>query len=127
LLPPRLRLPSAAIGRQPYIWSRPETAMSKQYYRIILILLTVACALGALVTAPIALLTAGMAFDAPGSEYQTWAWIIFFIVLSIPLWFVIGVIAGWFLFVHDWPRTSLLLTATPLAAVTIGWLLLQSA
>ncbi len=101
--------------------------MSKQHYRIILILLTVAGAVGALVTAPISLLTAGMAFDAPGSEYQTWAWIIFFIVLSIPLWFVIGVTAGWFLFLHDWPRTSLLLTATPLAAATIGWLLLQSA
>jgi hypothetical protein len=42
--------------------------MSKPYYRVILILLTVACGVCALVTAPIALLTAAMAFDAPDSE-----------------------------------------------------------
>jgi hypothetical protein len=45
--------------------------MSKPYYRIILIVLTVACGVCALVTAPIALLTAAMAFDAPDSDYQT--------------------------------------------------------
>jgi hypothetical protein len=31
-------------------------------------------------------------FDAPGSEYQVWAWIVFIVVLSIPFWFVIGAI-----------------------------------
>jgi hypothetical protein len=67
-------------------------AMPKRYYRIILIVLTVACGLSALVTAPIVLLTAAMGFDAPGSEYQVWAWIVFIVVLSIPLWFVIGAI-----------------------------------
>ena len=48
-----------------------STSMSKPYYRIILIVLTVACGVCALVTAPIALLTAAMAFDAPDSDYQT--------------------------------------------------------
>jgi hypothetical protein len=101
--------------------------MPKHYYRIILILLTVACGVGALVTAPIALLTAAMAFDAPESEYQLWAWIVFFAVLSIPLWFVIGVTAGWLVYVQDWRRTSLVLAATPLGAAAVGWLLLQLA
>jgi hypothetical protein len=63
--------------------------MPKQYYRIILILLTVACGVGPVVTAPFALLTAAMAFNAPGS-YRVWVWIVFF--LSIPLWFVIAAI-----------------------------------
>jgi hypothetical protein len=55
---------------QPCIPSQ-STSMSKPYYRIILIVLTVACGVCALVTAPIALLTAAMAFDAPDSDYQT--------------------------------------------------------
>jgi hypothetical protein len=38
-------------------------------YRIILIVLTAACAVGACITAPLALMTAVMAFDAPGSEH----------------------------------------------------------
>jgi hypothetical protein len=101
-------------------------AMPKRYYRIILIVLTVACGLSALVTAPIVLLTAAMGFDAPGSEYQVWAWIVFIVVLSIPLWFVTGAIGGWVLYLHGWLRTSLLITGTPLAGATIGWLLLQS-
>ena len=100
--------------------------MPKRYYLTILIVLTVACGLGALVTAPIVLLTAAMGFDGPGSEYQLWAWIVFFVVLSIPIWFVMGAIGGWVLYLHGWLRTSLLITATPLASATIGWLLLQS-
>jgi hypothetical protein len=39
-------------------------------YRIILIVLTAACAVGACVTGPLALMTAVMAFDAPGSEQK---------------------------------------------------------
>jgi hypothetical protein len=65
--------------------------MTKPYCRVILILLTFACGLCALVTAPIVLLTAAMGFDAPG-EYQVWGWIVFIVVLSIPFWFVIGAI-----------------------------------
>ena len=101
--------------------------MPKHYYRIILIVLTVASGLGAIITAPIALLTAAMAFDAPDSGYQLWAWIVFFVILSIPLWFVIGAIAGWFLYLRNWLRASALIAATPIAATTIGWLLLQLA
>jgi hypothetical protein len=100
--------------------------MCKRYYRTILIVLTVACGLSALVTAPIVLLTAAMGFDGPESKYQVWAWIVFIVVLSIPLWFVIGAIGGWVLYLRGWLRTSLLITATPLAGATIGWLLLQS-
>jgi hypothetical protein len=101
--------------------------MSKPYYRIILIVLTVACGACALVTAPIALLAAAMAFDAPGSDYQLWAWIVFVVTLSIPLWFVIGAAAGWALYLRGWRRTSLVLAATPLGGATVGWLLLQLA
>jgi hypothetical protein len=97
----------------------------KQYYRIILIVLTVVCAVGAVVTALIALLTAAMAFDAPDTGYQLWAWIVFFVVLSIPLWFVMGAAAGWALYLQDWRRTSLVLAATPLGGAMLGWLLLQ--
>jgi hypothetical protein len=101
--------------------------MPKHYYRIILIVLTVACGLGALVTAPIALLPAAMGFDAPDSGYQVWAWIVFFVVLSIPLWFVMGAAAGWALYLEGWRRTSLVVAATPLGAAAVGWLLLQLA
>ena len=44
--------------------------MSKPYYRVILILLTVACAVCALVTTPIALLTTTWAFDTPARAAQ---------------------------------------------------------
>jgi hypothetical protein len=101
--------------------------MSKPYYRIILIVLTVACGACALVTAPIALLTAAMAFDAPDSDYQLWAWIVFVVTLSIPLWFIVGAAAGWALYLRGWRRTSLVLAATPLGGATVGWLLLQLA
>ena len=64
--------------------------MSKPHYRVILILLTVACAVCALVTTPIALLTATWAFDTPESYGEVWAWVGFFVILSIPFWFIIG-------------------------------------
>jgi hypothetical protein len=80
--------------------------MPKRYYRIILILLTVLCGIGAVVTMPFAMFAA-MAFDAPGSERLIFAWVVFFIVLSIPLWVVIGAVGGWFRYLHDWLRTSL--------------------
>ena len=102
-------------------------SMPKHYYRIILIVLTVASGLGAIITAPIALLTAAMAFDAPDSDYQLWAWIVFFVILSIPLWFVIGAAAGWAFYLQDWRRTSLVLASTPLGGAMLGWLLLQLA
>jgi hypothetical protein len=50
--------------------------MPKLYYRIILIVLTVACGMGAVVTTPFAMFAA-MAFDAPGSEHQLGAWVVF--------------------------------------------------
>ena len=112
---------------QPYIPSQSTASMSKPYCRLILILLTVACGVCALVTAPIAVLTAAMAFDAPDSDYQLWAWIVFFVTLSIPLWFVIGAAAGWAFYLQGWRRTSLVLAATPLGGATFGWLLLQLA
>jgi hypothetical protein len=59
-----------------------------------------------------------MGFDAPGNEYQVWAWIVFIVVLSIPLWFVIGAIGGWVLYLHGWLRSSLLIAGTPLAGAT---------
>ncbi|MFZ1094811.1 MAG: hypothetical protein WAN75_37295 [Xanthobacteraceae bacterium] len=98
-------------------------SMSKPYYRVILILLTVACGVCALVTAPIALLTATMAFDTPDSYREVWAWVGFFVILSILFWFIIGAIAGWALHLHGWTRTSLVLSATPLLAALISWLL----
>ena len=107
--------------------SQATASMSKLYCRVILILLTVACGVCAVVTAPIALLTAAMAFDAPDSDYQLSAWIVFFVILSIPLWFVIGAAAGWALYLQGWRRTSLVLAATPLGGATLGWLLLQFA
>ena len=100
--------------------------MPKHYYRIILVVLTIACGIGAVVTVPFAMFAA-MAFDAPGSEHQLGAWVVFFVILSIPLWFVIEAIAGWFLYLRRWLRTSALVAATPIAAATIGWVLLQLA
>jgi hypothetical protein len=89
--------------------------MPKLYYRIILIVLTVACGMGAVVTVPFAMFAA-MAFGAPGSEHQLGAWVVFFVVLSIPLWFVLGAITGWFLYLRNWLRASALIAATPIAA-----------
>jgi hypothetical protein len=120
---PRLLVEAA---RQSYISSYHSAFMPKLYYRIILIVLTVACGMGAVVTTPFAMFAA-MAFDAPGSEHQLGAWVVFFVVLSIPLWFVVGAITGWFLYLRNWLRASALIAATPIAATTIGWLLLQLA
>jgi hypothetical protein len=97
--------------------------MSKPYYRIIRIVLTVACGVCALVTMPIALLTATRAFDTPDSSREVWAWVGFFAILSIPFWFIIGAIAGWALHLHGWTRTSLVLSAAPLGAALISLLL----
>jgi hypothetical protein len=52
---------------------------------------------------------------------------VFFVTLSIPLWFVIGAAAGWALYLQGWRRTSLVLAATPLGGATFGLLLLQLA
>ena len=98
--------------------------MSKQHYRTILILLTIACGVGAVVTAIFVMLTAPMAFDAPEGKHQLGAWVVFFIILSLPLWFIVCAGAGWLLYRHDWLRTSLLVAAAPLAAATAGWLLI---
>jgi hypothetical protein len=100
--------------------------MTKHHYRIILTALTIACGMGGLATMPFAMFAA-MAFDDPGSEHQLGAWVVFFVILSIPLWFAIGAIAGWFLYLRNWLRASALIAATPIVATTIGWLLLQLA
>jgi hypothetical protein len=93
-------------------------------YRIILIVLTAACAVGACITAPLALMTAVMAFDAPGSEQKVWVWIASFAILSIPLWFVVGAVLGWVLHLRGWLRCSLVAAAVPLVALCVGWALL---
>jgi hypothetical protein len=92
--------------------------------RAILILLTVACALCALVSAPVALMTAVMAFDAPGSERLWWVWAAALAMLSIPLWFVAGAVLGWVLHMRGWMLASLALAAAPLIAAAVVWSLL---
>jgi hypothetical protein len=87
--------------------------------RAILILLTVACALCALVSAPVALMTAVMAFDAPGR-----VWAASLAMLSIPLWFVAGAVLGWVLHLRGWMLASLALAAAPLIAAVVVWSLL---
>jgi hypothetical protein len=89
-------------------------------YRTMLIVLTAACAVCAAVTAPIALMTAVMAFDAPGSEQKLWVWFGSFAVLSIPLWFVIGAALGWVLYRRGWRWGSLGVAAAPLIAAGVG-------
>ena len=59
----------------------------------------------------------------PESYGEVWAWVGSFVILSIPFWFIIGAIAGWALHLHGWTRTSLVLSATPLLAALISWLL----
>src|SRR4051794_11406684 len=98
--------------------------MPKHCYRIILIVLTIACGVCDLVTMPIAVLTATMAFYTPGSDSEIWPWVAFFLLLSIPLWFVIGAIVAWALHLHHWPRMALVVAAMPLGAAAVGWLLL---
>ena len=60
------------------------------------------------------------------TRIEVWAWIVFIVVLSIPLWFVIGAIGGWVFYLHAGCERPCLITGTPLAGATIGWLLLQS-
>jgi hypothetical protein len=86
--------------------------------------LTAACAVGACVTAPLALMTAVMAFDAPGSEQKVWVWLASSAILSIPLWFVVGAVLGWVLHLRGWLRGSLAAAAVPLVAICVGWVLL---
>jgi hypothetical protein len=93
-------------------------------YRTVLIVLTAACAVGALVTGPLALMTAVMAFDAPGSEQKAWVWVASLAILSIPLWFVAGAVLGWVLHLRGWQWGSLVAAAAPLVAVGVGWALL---
>jgi hypothetical protein len=93
-------------------------------YRTILIALTAACAVGAFVTGPLALMTAVMAFDAPGSEQNIWVWVASLAIVSIPFWFVVGAVLGWILYLRGWPRGSLVAAAAPLVAVGVGWALL---
>ena len=73
--------------------------MRKHYYRIILILLTVLCVIGAVYTIPFVRIAAVVVFLAPGSEHELGAWRTLFTVLSIPLWFVVGAIGGLVLYV----------------------------
>jgi hypothetical protein len=96
--------------------------MSRDYHRNLLIVLTAAGVACAVICAPITTMTAMFAFDAPGSERELQVWVIFFIVLSIPLWFVIGPIAGWFFYSRNQLRASLLAASTPLviAAALLG-------
>ena len=93
-------------------------------YRAIPVVLTVACGLCAAVMAPLAVMTAVMAFDAPGSEQKVWVWVGSLAILSIPLWFVAGAILGWMLHLRGWPRSALLVAASPLIiAVGVGGVL----
>jgi hypothetical protein len=79
-----------------------------------------ACAVGACVTAPLALMAAVMAFDAPGSEQKVWVWIASFAILSI----VVGAVLGWVLHLRGWLRGSLVAAAVPLVGLCVGWALL---
>ncbi len=90
----------------------------KNVYRTILIVLTVACGLCAIASAPGALTVAIMAFDAPGSEHYVWAWVMSLTILSIPLWFLAAVLLGWILHLRGWLRGSLAVAA-PLAAAAV--------
>ena len=88
----------------------------KNVYRTILIVLTVACGLCAIASAPGALTVAVMAFDAPGSEHYVWAWIMSLTILSIPLWFIAAAGLGWILHLRGWLRSSLAIVGAPLVA-----------
>ena len=90
-------------------------------FRAILIVLSVACAACALVSAPVALMTAVMAFDAPGSERLWWVWAASLAMLSIPLWFVAGAVLGWVLHLRGWMLASLAVAAAPLIVAAALW------
>jgi hypothetical protein len=93
-------------------------------FRAILIVLSVACAAGALVSAPVALMTAVMVFDAPGSEGLWWVWAASLAMLSIPLWFVAGAVLGWVLHLRGWMLASLAVAAAPLIVAAVLWSML---
>jgi hypothetical protein len=90
-------------------------------FRAILIVLSVACAAGALVSAPVALMTAVMAFDAPGSERLWWVWAASLAILSIPGWFVAGAVLGWVLHLRGRMLASLAVAAAPLIVAAVLW------
>lgn len=95
--------------------------MSKLHvYRAILVMVTAANLLCAVVLAPVTLM-AFMMFDNPGNEQRWWVWALviffFFLILSIPLWFVAGAVLGWVLHLRrGWMLGSLLVAAAPLVA-----------
>jgi hypothetical protein len=96
----------------------------QKVYLAILIVLTAACGLCAVVSAPGALMVSVMAFDAPGSEHYVWAWAMSLAILSIPLWFVAAAVLGWILRLRGWQRSSLMVAAVPPVAALVGWALL---
>ena len=89
--------------------------------RAILIVLSVACAACALVSAPATLMTAVMVFDAPGSERLWWVWATSLAILSVPLWFAGGAVLGWVLHLRGWMLASLAVTAAPLIVAAVLW------
>ena len=104
------------LDRHEHRLGRVVAMTEKNVYRTILIVLTVACGLCAIASAPGALTVAVMAFDAPGSEHYVWAWIMSLTILSIPLWFVAAAGLGWMLHLRGWLRGSLAVVVAPLAA-----------
>jgi hypothetical protein len=95
-----------------------------QAFRAILIVLSVACAAGSFFSAPVAVMTAVMAFYTPGSERLWWVWAASLAMLSIPLWFVAGAVLGWVLHLRGWMLASLAVTAAPFIAAAVAWWLL---
>jgi hypothetical protein len=95
--------------------------MSKlKVYRAMLVALTAADLLCAVVLAPVTFFTSPMMFDAPGSEQLWWVWVLFFVWLSIPLWFVAAPVLGWVLHRRrGWMVGSLLVAAGPLACIAL--------
>ena len=95
--------------------------MSKlKVFRAILAVLTAADLLCAVVLAPVTLMMSPMMFDTPGSEQQWGVWVLFFVWLSIPLWFVAAPVLGWVLHRRrGWMVGSLLVAAAPLAFIAL--------
>lgn len=92
--------------------------------RALLVLLSLACAAAALVSAPAALMTSVMVFDAPGSEQLWWVWAASVAILSIPAWFAAGAALGWLVHLRGWVVTSVALAAAPLVAAVVLWVAL---
>jgi hypothetical protein len=93
-------------------------------YRAILVVLTAADALCAVVSAPAMLMASVMLFDAPGSERELWVWGLFLAGLSVPAWFVAGAVLGWVTHLRGWMLGSLAIAAAPLVAAAVLWALL---